>query len=497
MSEISQTREDILGVSGPWTKVKSGLDTAPKEWWISPSGVAIQGSMARVKREAHKWSISDHKGRPKLLAHGDGFVVWGLNHSGSVERSKEPLEVLRAWRPKETKELTGSIREVLVYLLGENESASPDKLMKRCGIKRKVASRLLNRSVSIDGHWGDILGVVRAGWVVCSGDKQVCLSWGRSRLGFWEVDFAAVQIETAFGEIDIDSLGDSERMFLLFAALQEMNHNGDPETVKSIIAPWLTHDEPDMVFVSIKGPDWVDTSEWLPENGMVKPHAARWLLHHIHGVTLTTETLEVACTPPIRAGNKPQRRETMEVRRCRLFSRWFEGIQTDDTGLFSATPEALALELTSGASGIVFDATCGIGAIAISAARNPRVTKVIAVDTDSERLDMARHNAKIYEVGDRIEFVLGDSNSVIGRYTPDLVIADPPWGGRDWNRDGTNLESLNMDMRGILSAKCEVILKLPLSFDLSSLPGQWAPVAMVDSRGIIKFLKISRARLSP
>ncbi len=492
MSEDEIARDAILGITGPWNRVSSGLNTGPKEWWVSSVGIAIEGSESRVKREFMRWSSSTHQGRPELLAHGGNFVVWGLEIKETIQRPTSPLSIIDLWRPEQTQEITGTIKEVLNRLAGDNDSASPEKLLKRCGIKRKNADRLLRLEISIEGHWGDTLGGVRAGWIVCSGDDYISLSWGRSMKGFWEVDRAAVQLETGLDNVELSDLNDSDRLFLLFTALREMNHNGDPELVKTLIAPWLTPNDPEVVYVQINGPEWIDSSEWLPADGMVKPHTARWLLHHIHGISLATAKLEVICTPPIRAGNKPQRREPLELRRNRLFSKWSDGVQVDDIGLFSATPEALALELTRDASGVVFDATCGVGSIAIAAARNPNVSKVIAVDTDSNRLEMARHNANIYGVAERIEFIHGDSNEVIQKHTPDLVIADPPWGGRDWDREKTDLHSLGMEMMTIMKTQCELILKLPLSFDLSCLPGQWTPLAMIDSRGIIKFIRVSR-----
>jgi trimethylguanosine synthase len=490
-------RENILGIEGPWNRVESGLNTGPKEWWVGHLGVAIEGSEARVNREVSRWNNSAHLGRPALLAHGDNFVVWGFEVGEAIQRPTDPLKTIEAWRPAQTKQITGSLKEILRSLTGDSESASPEKLLRRSGIKRKASDRLLGRNISIEGHWGDTLGGVGSSWIVCSGEEHIALTWGRSMVGFWDVDRAVVQLEIGLGDVNLSELSDSGRLFLLFAALREMNFNGDPEVVKSIAAPWLSSSEPEKVYVEIRGPEWLDSSGWLPADGMVKPHTARWLLHHIHGVTLANVKLEVVCTPPLRAGNKPQRREPLEVRRKRLFSKWFDGIQVDDTGLFSATPEALAMELTGGASGVVFDATCGVGAIAIAAARNPNVSKVIAVDTDSNRLAMARHNAKIYGVLERIEFIQGDSNELIQRYTPDLVIADPPWGGRDWDREQTDLQSLAMEMGQILSSTCEVILKLPLSFDLSCLSGNWAPLPMIDSRGIIKFIKATRPASSP
>lgn len=57
------------------------------------------------------------------------------------------------------------------------------------------------------------------------------------------------------------------------------------------------------------------------------------------------------------------------------------------------------------------------------------------------RLRLARHNAVIYGVQDRIEFILGDYVSFVDAYlslpecsrtTIDVVFLSPPWGGMDY-----------------------------------------------------------------
>ena len=66
---------------------------------------------------------------------------------------------------------------------------------------------------------------------------------------------------------------------------------------------------------------------------------------------------------------------------------------------------------------------------------------MIAIDTSETRLRLARHNAVIYGVQDRIEFILGDYVSFVKGYTSlpeharttiDVVFLSPPWGGMDY-----------------------------------------------------------------
>jgi trimethylguanosine synthase len=54
---------------------------------------------------------------------------------------------------------------------------------------------------------------------------------------------------------------------------------------------------------------------------------------------------------------------------------------------------------------------------------------VIAIDIDPEKLSLARHNAQIYGVADRIEFVLGSYLDLASSLKADVVFLSPPWGG--------------------------------------------------------------------
>ena len=54
-----------------------------------------------------------------------------------------------------------------------------------------------------------------------------------------------------------------------------------------------------------------------------------------------------------------------------------------------------------------------------------------------------------------------------------------------------------MDLLGVLRhAPQDVVLKLPPSFVVESLPGVWAPEPMVDDRGVLKLLAARSASLA-
>ncbi len=59
--------------------------------------------------------------------------------------------------------------------------------------------------------------------------------------------------------------------------------------------------------------------------------------------------------------------------------------------------------------------------------------RVIAIDIDPHKIRLARNNAKVYGVEDRIEFIVGDFFDVVPTLTAaDVIFLSPPWGGPDY-----------------------------------------------------------------
>jgi len=125
--------------------------------------------------------------------------------------------------------------------------------------------------------------------------------------------------------------------------------------------------------------------------------------------------------------------------RRRYFSLYDEGCLLDRVGWYSVTPELIANQIAERCRcDTIVDAFCGVGGNAIAFAQT--CERVIAIDSDETRLRLARHNAAIYGVADRIEFLLGDfvqfAKTLIGRggarqggRVVDVVFLSPPWGG--------------------------------------------------------------------
>jgi len=133
--------------------------------------------------------------------------------------------------------------------------------------------------------------------------------------------------------------------------------------------------------------------------------------------------------------------------RRRYFSLYDEGCLLDRVGWYSVTPELIANQIAERCRcDTIVDAFCGVGGNAIAFAQ--ACERVIAIDNDETRLRLARHNAAIYGVADRIEFVLGDfvqfAKTLTGRGETrqggrivDVVFLSPPWGGPSYLQ-GTN-----------------------------------------------------------
>lgn len=123
------------------------------------------------------------------------------------------------------------------------------------------------------------------------------------------------------------------------------------------------------------------------------------------------------------------------AQRYRLFSRFDDGIKLDREGWFSVTPEKIAEHIAGRVSqsfkcDIVVDAFCGVGGNTIQFALTGK--RVIAIDIDPVKIDLARNNAEVYGIADKIEFICGDFLLLASHLKADVVFLSPPWGGPDY-----------------------------------------------------------------
>ncbi|XP_043208715.1 trimethylguanosine synthase-like [Amphibalanus amphitrite] len=172
--------------------------------------------------------------------------------------------------------------------------------------------------------------------------------------------------------------------------------------------------------------------------------------------------------------------------RYRLFSRFDEGVRLDREGWFSVTPERIARHIADRCrSDVIVDAFCGVGGNAIQFAATCRL--VIAVDICPERVELARFNAGVYGVQDRIQFVVGDFFELAPRLRADAVFLSPPWGGPEYSNaevydmyrlDGT-MDGREM-MRAARSISKNIALLAPRSADVDQLAAMAGPGGRVE-----------------
>ncbi|KAG2141856.1 Tgs1 protein [Suillus clintonianus] len=132
----------------------------------------------------------------------------------------------------------------------------------------------------------------------------------------------------------------------------------------------------------------------------------------------------------------PENLQKYFSQRKRYFSLYDQGCLLDEEGWYSVTPESIGVQIAERCRcDTILDPFCGVGGNAIAFAKT--CEHVIALDISPIRLALARHNAAIYGVADRIEFILADYISFANAYLSrphqtrkiDVVFLSPPWGG--------------------------------------------------------------------
>lgn len=134
------------------------------------------------------------------------------------------------------------------------------------------------------------------------------------------------------------------------------------------------------------------------------------------------------------------------------------------------------------------DAFCGVGGNSIQFALSPAVARVIAVDRSADAIACARHNAAVYGVAHKIEFVCDDffalvdgrwgnagAGSALGEIA--AVFVSPPWGGPSY-RDCSVFDlhsmkpySLRCIFDTVRMVSPNIALYLPRTSDLNQLAG--------------------------
>lgn len=201
--------------------------------------------------------------------------------------------------------------------------------------------------------------------------------------------------------------------------------------------------------------------------------AAADLRVRMQGMVLLGQRIEVEVVPPL-ARKELRAAQTRKAKALRDTTPGFLETRTqlDEQGRYSLTPEVLAMAMAKKNSRArVLDLGCGVGGNAIAFARCG--AEVTAVELDPQRAAMARHNASVYGVSDKLLVQCGDALQTLPPRFDGLVFCDPPW-GRDWKRHASVIQRYPLAL-ALWEARArfsELWLKLPPAFDPNSLPGR-------------------------
>ncbi|XP_030070389.1 trimethylguanosine synthase [Microcaecilia unicolor] len=177
------------------------------------------------------------------------------------------------------------------------------------------------------------------------------------------------------------------------------------------------------------------------------------------------------------------------AQRYRLFSRFDDGIKLDAEGWFSVTPEKIAQHIADRvrqpfSCDIIVDAFCGVGGNAIQFALAGK--RVIAIDIDPVKINLARNNSEVYGVSEQIEFICGDFMLLASTIKADVVFLSPPWGGPDYASAETFDISTMMTPDGFAIFKLaqkitnNIVYFLPRNADINQVASLAGPGGQVE-----------------
>lgn len=183
-----------------------------------------------------------------------------------------------------------------------------------------------------------------------------------------------------------------------------------------------------------------------------------------------SDDAEPLCTSSAEAYNLHWINEDMYKyyrQRYQLFSLYDRGVLMDRESWYSVTPEKIAMHHSQVLKcDTILDGFGGCGGNTIQFAKTCR--RVVSVEIDPIKIHLAKTNAEIYGVRDKILFVEGDYFDVVANmstYFPDQVdqiFLSPPWGGPEYLKGKYDVFSM-MDGIGlpkILQVACQVSRKV-------------------------------------
>jgi hypothetical protein len=486
---VSDAAERLARTLGPVEAVEDVEIDGLRRLVHGASWTVIAGSAARLRAERCGLA-SGHPCAPRWIASSE--EAWAIERADApkLDLVTGGLTHLAGWgRPVRR---AGTLAELL-----ELADPRPDRALVALGVARRHVDRALARPLDIEEPSGPSLGGALPSWFRQSGERLVCLSLRRARRDALPLDDLA-GLELGGGSTLQHLWHDSAALDLarLRVGLREAVQGAPAArefaaTLALEAFGRLSLREPERVSVRVEAPPCLDLSRFAPLGDDVPASHARFVARSLDGIVLAGQPVRVVTTPPVRAGRSSRPFETRSQRALRIFGH--EAARFDEEGLYSATPVSLAREMVRGLRGVVLDGTTGLGCLAIAAAEQPDVSRVLAIDLDPERLALARRLAALRGVASKIDFLVGDVFRVAASREADALVLDPPWGGRDHGRGAVSLGELALDIRPLLTSFGGA-LRVKLPRGTRDVPAPFVCRAMVDERGTVKFLLASRDR---
>jgi SAM-dependent methyltransferase len=152
-------------------------------------------------------------------------------------------------------------------------------------------------------------------------------------------------------------------------------------------------------------------------------------------------TIEEECMPNCE-GKPGELEEELWRQRYLIFSKFDEGVKLDRDSWRSTTHEKIARYIAkylaqTCAVKTVLDALCGVGGNTIQFAR---LFKVYSIDIDPVKINYAKHNAQLYNVMEKIEFIEGNFLELDSKYKADIAFLAPDY---TWSLEEIDLSSMS------------------------------------------------------
>ncbi len=159
-------------------------------------------------------------------------------------------------------------------------------------------------------------------------------------------------------------------------------------------------------------------------------------------------------------------------------NKFSKNIEADKDGFYMACPEIVGKYIANRLSNFksCVELCCGVGTLSIQIAKV--INKVYAVDINKNRIDMARYNAKLYNVSDRIKFIQGDvlDSNLFRSISAEVAVLDPDWSYRDSEKSVhvLNIDDTQPNLRKMFNLTSRhitknIVMRIPKTFTAKTL----------------------------